>query len=435
VKEKMGEKIRDLFAKVSPDIWLYICLGILAAGFIAVLLVTLLAGDVNKFKRAAKIVISSPSDQKAAIVAAKRMPSKVTKLYKRVKATGEKPGDVIGVDSAINVPYYTSVAPKFTLIMLLTTIFTVFLMLAGGYISTAKTTAGFSAVYADLAVVAVAGLIFTVIAFVVSALFYKGAVKKYDAYISALDALSKDGGFENVDLGEADAAVMKKPAQKGKKPDNAASVTEDAAEDIPVYTPAYEPQSEGKEQSYGGYQMQAEGFDPKAGEAFTISSPNVVTNNGPMANTVIIEEDNPAPAAQSSRPGFGRPYSGESAPVFEPVAEPSVSAPRMSVPLTTAQDLRARAEAARAERMEREKAANQAAAESKPMGVSGSADEVVKKIEKAASEGAPLSTMKEIALQLQQERAKPENKTPEMQKKLSEAQVMLIKAMSSALRK
>ncbi len=178
--------------------------------------------------------------------------------------------------------------------------------------------------------------------------------------------------------------------------------------------------------------MQADGFNGGKESDFN-AAPNAITEDGPVANTIPIGEDTVV------SPSFSEPNAVvQDAPVFEPVVTPppEASAPRVSTPMTTAQDLRARAEAARAERMEREKAsAAQNAAISTPMGVSGSADEVIKKIDRAAAEGAPLSTMKEIALQLQQERAKPENKTPEMQKRLSEAQVTLIKAMSSALRK
>ena len=64
-----------------------------------------------------------------------------------------------------------------------------------------------------------------------------------------------------------------------------------------------------------------------------------------------------------------------------------------------------------------------------------SADDVIARIEKIDREGAPRETMREVATLLQKERAKPENKTPEQQKKLNEALSKLLKAMSAASRK
>ena len=61
-----------------------------------------------------------------------------------------------------------------------------------------------------------------------------------------------------------------------------------------------------------------------------------------------------------------------------------------------------------------------------------STEDVIARIEQIDKEGAPLSTMKEVALLLQKERAKPENKTPDQQRKLNEALSKLLKAMSAA---
>lgn len=57
-------------------------------------------------------------------------------------------------------------------------------------------------------------------------------------------------------------------------------------------------------------------------------------------------------------------------------------------------------------------------------------EDVVARIDRISREGAPLSVMREVALLLQQERAKPENKTPEQQRRLNEALSKLLKAMS-----
>ncbi|MCL2370284.1 MAG: hypothetical protein FWC80_03560 [Firmicutes bacterium] len=62
-------------------------------------------------------------------------------------------------------------------------------------------------------------------------------------------------------------------------------------------------------------------------------------------------------------------------------------------------------------------------------------EDIVKRIDQISQEGAPLATMKEVAILLQQERAKPENKSPEQQRKLNEALSALLKAMSAASKK
>lgn len=87
-------------------------------------------------------------------------------------------------------------------------------------------------------------------------------------------------------------------------------------------------------------------------------------------------------------------------------------------------------EAARAAQAQAQAQAQTAA----PAGTS-SADDVIARIEKIDREGAPRETMREVATLLQKERAKPENKTPEQQKKLNEALSKLLKAMSAASRK
>ena len=80
--------------------------------------------------------------------------------------------------------------------------------------------------------------------------------------------------------------------------------------------------------------------------------------------------------------------------------------------------------------------AQQQAAQPKAAPAGGtSADDVIAQIEKIDRDGAPRETMREVATLLQRERAKPENKTPEQQKKLNEALSKLLKAMSAASRK
>ena len=58
-------------------------------------------------------------------------------------------------------------------------------------------------------------------------------------------------------------------------------------------------------------------------------------------------------------------------------------------------------------------------------------EDVVTRIDRISREGAPMHVMREVALLLQQERAKPENRTPDRQRQLNEALSKLLKAMSN----
>ena len=71
----------------------------------------------------------------------------------------------------------------------------------------------------------------------------------------------------------------------------------------------------------------------------------------------------------------------------------------------------------------------EAAANARP---SVSTEDVIEQIEKIDRDGATLPVMREVAMLLRKERAKPENQTPEQQKKLNEALAKLLKAMSAA---
>lgn len=63
------------------------------------------------------------------------------------------------------------------------------------------------------------------------------------------------------------------------------------------------------------------------------------------------------------------------------------------------------------------------------------ADELVARINILSKENASVTTLKEAAYQLQQERVKPENANPISQRKLNDALNILIKAMSAAIKK
>lgn len=135
-------------------------------------------------------------------------------------------------------------------------------------------------------------------------------------------------------------------------------------------------------------------------------------------------------------------------PVYaaEPQAQPIYEEPPvMATPQESDEEIRRRAREealarARAAQAEQQAQAAQAArayaqAQAQTASSSSSADSVIAQIEKIDREGAPRETMREVATLLQKERAKPENKTPEQQKRLNEALSKLLKAMSAASKK
>lgn len=94
------------------------------------------------------------------------------------------------------------------------------------------------------------------------------------------------------------------------------------------------------------------------------------------------------------------------------------------------EELRAqRAAQVKAQREAAARANAEAAANAQP---SVSTEDVIEQIEKIDRDGATLPAMREVAMLLRKERAKPENQTPEQQKKLNEALAKLLKAMSAA---
>jgi chromatin segregation and condensation protein Rec8/ScpA/Scc1 (kleisin family) len=148
-------------------------------------------------------------------------------------------------------------------------------------------------------------------------------------------------------------------------------------------------------------------------------------------------------------------------PEPEPAPQPEVSAEPVITPAPQESEAETRAKARaealarlRAEQAQREAARAQAQPEpaAKPaepapqpvpktqqrpsaQGGSSTAQDVLARIETISREGAPIATMKEVALQLQRERGKPENNSPELQQKFKEALSTLLKAMSTANKK
>ena len=450
--------ITDIVTALESDIWLFIALGIIALGFVASMVLTFVGGDVNKFKKAAKGFIVNPTRENAAATA-QNMPVKVTRLFKRMIATDERPSEAISADSAVYAPYQATFAPKAPILMLVISVFASLLVLA---------TVGFVAVSTGLAyafVTAVAGLIFTVVQLVVSNIHYKGCVKTYNDYIDALEGLTPDGNYDNVPL----QAVTQTPADDASQTDVAnnvfggvqvtgfaASNEINTTNELPKTnefptTNSFATSNEiPTTQGFGASNEipTQTNFTPfgVSGERNSIDD-LVFTPPTPQVELEPATSAEPAPQAQFSfdatasntftPPPASSPFAFSDYTAPEPTVSVGYSASTDAIKKTSdkTEEMRKRVEAARASRKPADKKPATAAGTRTRQGVTGSADELLQKIARAIEDEAPLATLKELALKLQQERAKPENKTPEKQKKLSETQIKLMRAMTGAMKR
>ncbi len=410
----MLKTIGNYLTKLNADMWAYCLLGVIAVVFIVGVVLTFVGGDLNKFKSCAKKFLKAQS-AKNATETAKNMPIKIRKLYKRAKMTGEKPSDVINFDACIVGPYAASFASRFTTAMIFTSLivtaiaFGVFPLFGG---------------FEGVAVVAIVGAVFSLVAGIISSVNYNGAVKTYNKYIDALDKLSKGGNYDG-----AETAAR----QQARAAQNAEEVVTD---EVPVYAE-----------------------EPIVGDAVvteTVTTEPVVESASydstfEKSNKLDIEIEE-EPVAESA------PKNDTLNEIEEEIRREREEAERAERERQRAEARNAAIERARAAQAAQQQAAQEAQTvvtppvqpaqtaqtvvtpppvQEAPAAASGgsSADGVIARIEQINRDGAPLATMKEVALLLQQERAKPENKTPEQQRKLNEALSSLLKAMSSATRK
>lgn len=387
--DKIISKISELISKFAPKLggffWTIPAAAVLLIAFVVGLVLSF-GGDLGKFKKAAKAAIATPTAANFQTTA-KEMPIAVRKQYKEVKQTGKKPSDVISLDACVYTPYQVSGAARFPSLMTAFGMFAILLEFAFVLMGATQLLA--------FAVIILLAVIFRIIAGVVSRVALGSGVKTYNAYVEALDKNLKvephAGEYVQTAPGQEATVVEPMNAMGGDIPFASADepirpVVQDYAETV-VQTPVY---------------------DDTFGEPERIE----------------VEEDDSEPIV---------------------MAQPTES--EAEIRARARAEAMARARAEQAQRAQAAQAARQAqaqnarqqaqaqtaqAASNDAGGMSAGAEEVIARIDKITQEGAPLSTMKEVALQLQKERAKPENKTPDRQKQLNDALSKLLKAMSGA---
>jgi len=183
-----------------------------------------------------------------------------------------------------------------------------------------------------------------------------------------------------------------------------------------------------------------------------------------FGDSPVFNEDslNPTIELEYQQPEFEQPYE-TSSPAFEQkvdfTAPPPIATPQKTSPVAGGytppvgagvapppQGFAAQGAQIRAERTASAASAAQAAAVRTPsapppppsQGITMDAaatEELIRQIEQAQVQGAPLSTCRELTVKLNAAKAQPHNKTPEMTKRLSEAQMKLVRTMSAAMAK
>lgn len=425
--DKIIEFLGKLPAAISGDIGLYVALGLCAAVFLIVLAVGLgTQGALGKFRSLAAKAVKNPT---AANVNAcmQKMPVKVKKQYKRAMMTGVKPSDLVSVDAAVNTPYNKSalsVMSRVTLLGALTA------MCIGVGITFALAQDAIEALTKSGVIIACSALVgglFASVCAIVSSCSYKGAVKKYDALVDVLDAAAAA-----VSQGEQ-ARQETKPVYgdyTAPEPETAEPVRESAEQDA-YYVPD---DGDVSAQSLGQEEDAVIEETPVYEQPVHVQSDFADEDIAP--EETVISQPEPQPAFVMPEP--------EPQPVEQVVEREESPAPIREEPVKETEENNAakaaaqkRLEELRAQREAQLKAQREAAAQARATAqanatMSASAENVIEQIEQIDRNGAPLPVMKEVAMLLQKERAKPENKTPEQQKKLNEALSKLLKAMSAA---
>lgn len=385
----MLEALTKLFTetlKLSADVWLIICLAVLVVAFAVPLIAGLVAGRLKAVKTVMKSAIAHPQ---TAVAAMKRMPASIKAQYKNARMGNLRPSMLVTEQMCVAEPYKRSLISKVWISTLAATV-----VCSGIAYFSAPTILenGASALVISPLTVFIFGGLLTAIGGIIGKCVYGGAVKTYEKFIPVLDG-DQVKGAEPAAAQAAQQPAYSEPQAAYAEPQAAYSEPQTAyAEAQPVY-------EEQPQQVYA--ETQAAYAEPQQ-TAYAEARP--VYEEQPQVVNVAPQESDEE--------------------IRRKAREEALAQAR-------AQQQQQQAQAAAQQHAAQQQAAQKQAA---PAGGT-SADDVIAQIEKIDRDGAPRETMREVATLLQRERAKPENKTPEQQKKLNEALSKLLKAMSAASRK
>ena len=370
---------------LSADLWLIALTVVVVLAFLIPLIMGLVTGAFSKIKGNMKRAVQKPS---TAVVQMKNMPAGVKALYKTARMSNAKPSALVTQAVCVDEPYKHSLVSKVWLTTLIATVVCAALAYFTAPLSAFAEDA--DAVVSTMAealspiFVLIVGGLLTLVGGIVCRAVYGGAVKTYAKFAPVIDG---DGNT-------ADHMAQAQAQQQQTYEPQAAAYAAEPVGNAYAEQPAYEAQA--------AYEPQADYAAEPVGNAYAeqpaYEEPVAVVANEPQESDEEIRRRAREEAMAQAR--------------------------------AAQQQAQAQAQA-KAQPQPQPKPQQQAAAS----GGTSTADDVIAQIEKISREGAPRETMRDVATLLQKERAKPENKTPEQQKRLNEALSKLLKAMSAATKK
>ena len=391
----MFDKVAEILGKLNGMILLIAALGIVAVVFVLGV-VFALGGDLGKFKKVAKKVIKEPTLNNCNATA-KELPIRARKQYKTVKQTGCKPDDAITPDACVYAPFKESAAAHMPGAVMAAGILAILFSFFAAPFVKESAAGNLNIVYVLPAVVTAGVMIFRLAAGLVSSAILKSGMKAYNGYVGVLGKVLSGGGAAAHEAGNDSA-------------------------------PAYE-HSTGEPRAYDATFDAPERITVELAEEENEVKAEPVTETVAEAETVVMTEPVEDEAAQKAR---ARAEAMAAARAEQAAAQAAAAQAAQAAAQKAAEQASAQAAAHATAAQAQPVHSNPAPAQAATSAATSSADEVIARIETIKREGAPITAMKEVALALQKERAKPENKTPEMQRKLNEALAALLKAMSSA---
>ena len=390
----MFDKVAEILGKLNGMILLIAALGIVAVVFVLGV-VFALGGDLGKFKKVAKKVIKEPTLNNCNATA-KELPIRARKQYKTVKQTGCKPDDAITPDACVYAPFKESAAAHMPGAVMAAGILAILFSFFAAPFVKESAAGNLNVVYVLPAVVTAGVMIFRLAAGLVSSAILKSGMKAYNGYVGVLGKVLSGGGAAAHDAGNDSA-------------------------------PAYE-HSTGEPRAYDATFDAPERITVELAEEENEVKAEPVTETVAEAETVVMAEPVEDEAAQKAR---ARAEAMAAARAEQAAAQAAAAQAAQAAAQKAAEQAAAQAAAHATAAQAQPVHSNPAPAQAATSAATSSADEVIARIETIKRDGAPITAMKEVALALQKERAKPENKTPEMQRKLNEALAALLKAMRS----
>ncbi|MDE7464160.1 MAG: hypothetical protein K2M48_03930 [Clostridiales bacterium] len=414
----------------SADIWFYIVLGIVGLTFLITLIIGLAAGEFKHVKSLMKQAVAHPQSSVAVM---KQMPVAIKKQYKHARMINAEPSMFVTEQLCVDLPYKRSLLSKVWIATFVATLICSLFAL------------GLMGFGVALVTTLLVGGLLTFIGAIVGRASCGGARKTYVSFVAAIDGEKRVADFgapaqpepTSFDRTSEPSPVMGNYAGAEQAPETVYADAEATAFAERAAQP-FEAQAEPvqAEPVYGGYAEPVQNAYAEPQQAYTAQQAYAEPVVEPVV-TVEPQESEAEIRRRAREEALAQARAQQQAQAAQAAAAQAQAAQAAAQAQAAAAQAQAAAQAAAQAQAAQAQAAQNRAAQTQATAAHGSssADDIIARIEQIDREGAPRETMREVATLLQKERSKPENKTPEQQKKLNEALSKLLKAMSSANRK